>query len=99
MLTEGDLEHHHGGLAGYTPEQVFTGRYKEVAAAKQAALDIQYARHPERFVNGPPAVPLPPAEVTINPITEENAADSALSSQVNFPTLTAAKPVSTLSLN
>ncbi len=29
-----NFDHHHAGLAGYTPEQVFTGRYLEVAQAK-----------------------------------------------------------------
>jgi putative transposase len=89
-----NLEHHHSALAGFTPEQVFTGRYQALAAAKQAALDAQHARHPERFVNGPPLVPLPPSEVTINPITEEERA-AGMSSTVNFPTLPAAAEVLT----
>ncbi len=86
-----NFEHHHSGLAGFTPEQVFTGRYKEVAAANQAALHAHYARHPERFVSGPPVVPLPPLEVTINPVTEEER-EAGISSAVNFPTLPAAAP-------
>jgi len=84
--------HHHTGLAGFTPEQVFTGSYHAVAATKQAALDSQYARHPQRFVHGPPAVALPPEEVSINPFTEDERA-AGLSSQVNFPTLPAAAEV------
>jgi putative transposase len=32
-------EHHHSGIAGYTPEQVFTGRYNAIAEQKQRALD------------------------------------------------------------
>lgn len=81
--------HHHSGLAGFTPAQVFTGTYHTVAATKQAALDAQYARHPQRFVQGPPVVALPPQEVSINPITDEERAAGA-TSEVNFPTLTAA---------
>jgi len=81
--------HHHSGLAGFTPAQVFTGTYHTVAVTKQAALDAQYSRHPERFVHGRPVVTLPPREVNINPITDEERAAS-LSSQVNFPTLPAA---------
>ena len=47
------------------------GRVAEVAARRQAALDGAYAAHPERFPNGAPTVPLPPAVVTINPIVTE----------------------------
>jgi hypothetical protein len=49
-----NTEHHHSGLAGFTPEQVFTGRYHEIAQAKQLALDSGYQNHPERFVKGRP---------------------------------------------
>ena len=31
-----NFEHHHSGLAGYTPEQVFTGRHREVASGQTA---------------------------------------------------------------
>lgn len=81
-----NLEHHHAGLAGYTPEQVFTGRYEAVARAKQLALDARYARHPERFVAGPPLVAMPPARVAINPVAPEQIAAGA-NPKVNFPTL------------
>jgi len=96
-----NFEHHHAGLAGYTPEQVFTGRYREVAQAKQLALDARFAQHPERFVAGPPSAALPPAHVVINPVTPEQIAAGA-STQVNFPTLprvTAAQAKYALSLN
>ncbi|NOZ84155.1 MAG: transposase, partial [Epsilonproteobacteria bacterium] len=33
-----NFNHHHSGLAGLTPEQVFTGRYHEVAKQKQQGL-------------------------------------------------------------
>ena len=84
-----NFEHHHSGLAGYTPEQVFTGRYHEIAKLKQSALDDRYALNPERFVKGRPTVPLPPKTVAINPVTEagEEAENNV---QVNFPTLPAA---------
>jgi len=94
-----NFEHHHSGLAGFTPEQVFTGRFPEVAAAKQCALDVHYARHPERFVNGAPAVALPPAEVTINPVSDEES-EAGLVNEVNFPTLpTAARALATVTAN
>ena len=81
-----NFEHHHAGLAGYTPEQVFTGRYREVAADKQRALDKRYSLNPERFVRGNPKAASPPSRVVINPATPEQLAAGA-SGQVNFPTL------------
>lgn len=64
-------EHHHSGLALFTPSDVFHGRVEAVRATRQAALDAAHAAHPERFPNGPPRVGLPPAQVHINPITAE----------------------------
>jgi len=64
-------DHHHSGLALFTPADVFHGRIAVVAATRQAALDHAYAEHPERFPNRPPKVPLPPLVVTINPINTE----------------------------
>lgn len=84
-----NFKHHHSGLSGFTPEQVFTGRYNEVAKHKQRALDTRFEQNPERFVRGRPRVKLPPKFVAINPITTEESAN-AVSDQVNFPTLTAA---------
>ena len=61
-------DHHHAGLALFTPADVFYGRVGEVAAIRQAALDAAYGAHPELFPNGPPRVRLPPAAVHINPM-------------------------------
>ena len=63
-------DHHHAGLALFTPAEVFYGRVAEVAATRQAALDAAYHAHPERFPNGPPQVRLPPIVVEINPIAK-----------------------------
>ena len=96
-----NFEHHHTGLAGYTPEQVFTGRYREVAQIKQLALEARFAQHPERFVAGAPSAALPPARVAINPVTPEQIAAGA-TTEVNFPTLprvTAAQNKHSLSLD
>lgn len=84
-----NFKHHHSGLAGFTPEQVFTGRYHAVAEDKQRTLDERYARNPERFVRGRPAVPMPPATVAINPV-EPGDDGTIVDNRVNFPTLTAA---------
>jgi transposase InsO family protein len=61
-------EHHHSGLALFTPADVFHGRVPDVAARRQSALDGAYAAHPERFPHGAPRVPLPPNVVSINPL-------------------------------
>lgn len=84
-----NFEHHHSGLNGYTPEQVFTGRYAQIARIKQVSLDKRYAQNPERFVNGRPMIKMPPTEVAINPISEDDIAEGVVDS-VNFPTLRAA---------
>lgn len=61
-------EHHHSGLNGFTPAQVYTGKYKAVAKTRQAALTRYYQEHPERFVRGKPTSTLPPEVTCINPI-------------------------------
>ena len=85
-----NLKHHHSCLSGFTPEQVFTGRYHDVAKQKQQTLDACFAQNPERFVRGRPSVRLPPTFVAINPIITENSANTLMCDRVNFPTLTAA---------
>lgn len=57
----------HEGLAFYTPADVFEGRVDAVHAQRQAALDVYYARHPERFPKTPPIAKRPPEQVCINP--------------------------------
>jgi putative transposase len=83
-------EHHHSGLNGFTPGQVYTGEYKTVAKARQGALARYYQQHPERFVRGKPTSALPPEATYINPITSEASGREA-SPAVNFPTLPAAR--------
>lgn len=78
--------HHHSGLAGFTPHQVFSGEYLDIAKVRQQALDEMYDRHPERFSQGRPSISMPPAEVYINPIPED-ADQATVEKGVNFPTL------------
>lgn len=85
-----NFQHHHSALAGFTPEQVFTGRYRQVSTVRQAALDEMYRKHPERFVGGPPKTVMPPSVVAINPISKE-AIEHGASTAVNFPTLPSAR--------
>lgn len=82
-------EHHHSGLALFTPAEVFYGRVPAVAATRQATLDAAYQAHPERFPHGAPCVRLPPDEVHINPITTESIEVSPSASPVD-PLLAAA---------
>ncbi len=84
-----NFQHHHSGLSGYTPVQVFTGSFTDIAKTKQAALDNRYLLTPERFVKGRPQVKMPPTEVAINPISAEDIAEGVVDA-VNFPTLHAA---------
>ena len=78
-------EHHHSALNGFTPQQVFTGKYQALAEQQQVVLDKAYRRHPERFVQGPPIVKMPPQDVYINPVMEDG--EHMPESGVNFPTL------------
>ena len=60
-------DHHHDGLALFTPADVFFGRVDTVAATRERALRAAFEHHPERFINGPPSVRRPPTRVLINP--------------------------------
>jgi putative transposase len=60
-------EHKHSSLALLTPADVHYGRADDIIAARQRALDAAHAAHPERFVNGRPKHPSPPAAAWINP--------------------------------
>ena len=85
-----NTEHHHSALAGFTPQQVFSGDYVGLARIRQRALDSAYANHAERFTKGPPTVKMPPEVVYINPVPEEGG-EATAESGVNFPTLSYAK--------
>jgi putative transposase len=60
-------EHHHSGLALYTPADVHYGRVEHIRQSRQAALDAAYQRHPNRFRRKPPEAASPPQAVWINP--------------------------------
>ena len=42
-----------------TPSTVHAGAVDEVLATRQAAFDVAFKAHPERFVNGPPSATRP----------------------------------------
>ncbi len=60
-------DHHHDGLALFTPGDVFHGGVGAVAVHREQALSGAYEARPERFVGGPPSVKRPSARVLINP--------------------------------
>lgn len=69
-------QHRHEGLNGFTPGEVHSGRHITLAVTRQLTLDAAYAKHPERWINRPPKVKLPPARVEINPIPSTPAPPS-----------------------
>jgi putative transposase len=60
--------HCHEGLNGFTPHEVYSGDHVALAQARQLTLDAAHAKHPERWINGPPVLPRPPHTVFINPV-------------------------------
>ncbi len=59
-------EHRHSGIGMMSPAMVHYGLAAAVRENRQAALDVAYAAHPERFVRRRPAPPPLPKEVWIN---------------------------------
>lgn len=59
--------HRHSGLAYLTPAMVHLGHADQHLAQRQRLLDRAYARHSERFPNGPPRHAALHVEVWINP--------------------------------
>ena len=75
-------EHHHWGIALLTPSVVHHGQAAEVLRFRQEALDLAYARHPERFVRRPPQPLELPAAVWINPPTRNEAGEASQANPV-----------------
>jgi putative transposase len=59
-------EHRHSGIGMMSPAMVHYGLAAAARENRQAALDVAYAIHPERFVRGRPTPPPLPEEVWIN---------------------------------
>ena len=93
-----NVSHHHSGLAGFTPPQVFTGEYRGLAQQRQGVLDEYHRANPERFVSGRPTDRLPSQALYINQVTEEEIAAGATTA-INFPTLTRVKEKYELTLD
>ena len=60
-------DHHHSGLAMFTPADVHYGRVEQRLAARQAVMDRAFEAHPARFPGGRPIVKPPRDKVWINP--------------------------------
>jgi len=69
-----NTQHHHSGIAMFTPATVHFGQVDAVHAIRQSALDDAYAHHSERFVNGPPRAKRPPKVVWINKPEQQSVA-------------------------
>jgi putative transposase len=63
-----NADHHHDGLALFTPQDVFMGHVERIADSRQRALDAAFQRTPARFVAGRPTVRRPPERVMLNPL-------------------------------
>ena len=63
-------EHHHSGVAYFSPNQVHDGSWREVHAIRQQTLEGAHAMYPKRF-NRRPVADAPPEQVWINQPPEE----------------------------
>jgi len=62
-----NYHHHHSRIGLHTPHSVHYGLAQAIQLARQQTLLVAHAVHPERFINKPPAPPLLPGAVWINP--------------------------------
>jgi putative transposase len=62
-----NTQHRHSGIAYLTPAMVHFSQAQATLHQRQTTLDAAYARHPDRFVKGPPKVQQLPDAVWINP--------------------------------
>ena len=61
-----NYDHHHSGLAFFTPADVHLGNVERELDVRQRALDRAYAANPERFTGGRSVARRPPTKVWIN---------------------------------
>lgn len=59
--------HHHSGIAMLTPADLHAGRGDAILLARNGVMLSAYGQHPNRFVNGKPAVRGTPDAAWINP--------------------------------
>lgn len=85
-------EHHHSSLAGFTPNQVFTGEYQQLMERRVKTLYEAKHKNPERFSRGSPVIEAPSKVVAINPVPEGEGLPEC-ETGVNFPTLKRANAI------
>ncbi|PIE25668.1 MAG: hypothetical protein CSA62_00315 [Planctomycetota bacterium] len=69
-------EHPHSSLAFLTPHDVPHGLAERRLAERAGVFEAAYCDHPERFVQGPPKLPMLAAAVWINPPTDTSTVDA-----------------------
>lgn len=62
-----NTEHRHSGIGYFMPATVHDGTAARIFIDRQPTLQLAYAAHPQRFVNGLPVPPALPPAVWINP--------------------------------
>jgi putative transposase len=73
--------HHHSGLSYLTPADVHYGRAATILEGRHQTRLAAYAKHPDRFVQGPPRLEILPHAVWINPpakSTDQEAAGTTI---------------------
>ncbi len=78
-------EHYHSGIGLITPASLHYGQASEIAASRQSTLQLAYAAHPERFVNGIPKPPDLPSAVWINPPSNKEQDKQKRLPEINCP--------------
>jgi putative transposase len=87
-------EHHHSGLAMFTPADVHFGRVQQRVVERQVVLDLAFDAHPERFPHGRPVVHQPAREVWINkPKATQEDTGSRIEVVKDLRSLTSALPL------
>ena len=61
-----NYEHYHSGIGMLTPATLHYGLADDVRHHRQQTLNHAYAKHPDRFVHGPPSTLKIPEQVWIN---------------------------------
>ncbi len=73
-----NTKHYHGGIALLTPEAVHYNYAPQIMERRQQVLDNAYTKHPQRFRNKIPSVPVLPKAVWINPPDCQKKVDQML---------------------
>ena len=78
-------EQYHSGIGVVTPALLHYGRAPAVVASRAQTLQLAYATHPERFVNGIPKPAKLPSAVWINPPTNHEHDQQKRLPEINCP--------------